>query len=118
MIVKRMALVSSVITIILVGVILVLGNGRGPAWAFEPSTDAFAWAMFISSALLAYVLISSGHRRLGAVFAANLIVSSTAAGGFAAAGVALPITLLFVADVVWLILYVAALTKHWTLFVR
>ena len=111
---KKAAIALSIASIALLNVILAVGNGRSSDALFNVSIELLPVFMLPSSVLLAYFLISRGHRVIGALFALNVMLFFLALG-LMAAGRPLNAGALFIADVLQLNLYVVALTKHWTL---
>jgi hypothetical protein len=106
------ALVSAIATVALLDVILIMAaSGQAQNWPFEPSTDALALSMLVSSALLGYILTVSGQRFIGGVFLLN-VAAGLIGAGVALSGVRLSVPMLCAADVYWLNLYLIALTKH------
>jgi hypothetical protein len=116
MLVKRTALGFGLATVALLDLVLTLGNGRGPVWLFEPVTDVLAVCLLTSSALLGYALTVNRRRTMGALFVLN-VAASLVGATMSLSGVRLNQVVLYVADVVWLTLYLVALTKYWSLLV-
>jgi len=100
-------------TVTELSVILAVGNGRGPAWLFEQAALFLDFVMVPSSVLLGYLLANQHGKVIGWVFWANAAVIVGVTGFVLTFGGGLGADLLFVCDVVWLNLYVFALTRYW-----
>ena len=111
---KKAAVVLSIASVALLNVILAAGNGRSSDGLFNFSIELLPVVMLPSSVLLAYFLAVRGHRVIGALFAVNVMLFFMALG-LMAAGRPLNASVLFIADVLQLNLYLVALTKHWQL---
>ena len=115
MILGRIAIAPSIVTVLALDLILLLGAGVQDQESIRPVFGGLVMVMDLSlvssSSLLGFRFARRGNRRLAALFFLNIGLF-VVAFFFVASGVRFHPLLLYAADLYWLNLYLVCLTRY------
>jgi hypothetical protein len=113
---NKLAVALAIATVVTLDVIVGLGSGLPDSVVsgrlIAVAVPIMDLCLVVSSVLLARILFARGFRRLGILFALNLVLFAIAVV-VRLTGSVPPRWLLFSADVYWLNLYLVALSRFW-----